>query len=91
MKVSEPVFYLDQLCPECEQGNSLVPCKCPQCETVVLKCVEEGSIFINLKDVNSIGVLSPLNFKCPGCDNSDIDSFISCTGDEIKKSGLSYH
>ena len=52
MKIEKPKFTLKQFCPNCDQGEALLFLTCPNCQSIVIACDEEGSVFPNPKDLS---------------------------------------
>ncbi len=91
LRVQRPKFTLNQICPVCEQGSSLVFLTCPQCAKLILACDEEGTVFPNPCDL-SLQAAWPCDVwqstvtKCPHC--LDVGEFAFATGDQIQAAGV---
>lgn len=81
MNFVAPVWYLNQECPECEQGNSLLYIRCLSCNATFLICEETKSVF-----VEGIGGSTLLNFedRCLLCESGTRP----VTGDEMLTLGF---
>lgn len=91
MNVTKPKFFLKQICPVCEQGSSLLFLTCPSCSTVILVCIEEGTLFANPKALIQQAAWSCDSWvstftKCPTCMKEN--EFVCSTGEEIQKTGF---
>jgi uncharacterized Zn-finger protein len=84
MNFIEPSWFLKQVCPYCEQGSSLSFNTCEECKSVVLICIEEGSLFPNPNDLLEIQAGEDNN--CPYCQK--LDSFRLSTSHEIQSLGF---
>lgn len=92
MEIRKPVWYLKKLCPECEQGDSLILVKCPQCGKILVQCDEELTVFLDYKNVSKKNIYS--GKLCPKCNKAKIDTFIPLDAEEIQSLGFSkedYH
>jgi hypothetical protein len=90
MEIGTPIWHLKRICPICEQGSSLAFISCPNCGYLAIQCEEEGTIFINPKDISSSGASNrDLNeIKCPKCD-SKLSEYKTATSQEIIGQGYS--
>lgn len=92
MKIEKPKFTLKQFCPNCDQGEALLFLTCPNCQSIVIACDEEGSVFPNPKDLSrqaswSCDPWSSTVTKCPHCEKEG--EFFFSTGVEILRLGFS--
>ena len=91
MKINAPKFTLKQDCPICEQGESLIFLTCSKCNSIILACDEDGSLFPDPKNLEKQGLwtcdpLVTAKTKCPYCEEVGFFSFSS--GEEIKNLGF---
>jgi len=91
MKIAEPKWKLNKICPVCEQGDALTFLACPKCGMVVLACEEEGTLFpdpTNLEKTASwsCDVWQTTHTRCPHC--NEINDYRFPKGEEIQAIGF---
>ena len=91
MKIRKPIWTLNQACPICRQGASLVLLYCPKCEFIVAACDEDGSVFpdpLDLAQTLTATCDAGTNTatRCPHCDA--VNEFRTATSDELNAYGL---
>ena len=91
MKIQNSKWHLNQYCPVCEQGNSLIFLTCPICKKIILACDEEGTVFPEPNDLKLKGswpcdVWYSTFTKCPHC--AVETDFKFSTGEEIQLAGF---
>lgn len=87
MEIRRPTWTLQQLCPECEQGDALMLCACPKCARLVAICCEEGSVFLDIHDIGEVSESSE-EADCPSCGSLKLSSFVPATDVQIRQAGL---
>ncbi len=75
----------------CEQEGSLIFLTCPNCGKLVLACEEEGSLFLNPKNLKqqiswSCDIWQSTFTKCPYCNTQREFGF--STNEEIQQLGF---
>jgi hypothetical protein len=85
--IRPPVWTLKKLCPVCGQGSCLVFVACPGCNHLAIECDEEGSIFLNPRDL-SLASHEPSTALCPGCSSHLVASFPVATDASIQAAGF---
>jgi hypothetical protein len=83
-----PVWTMTRLCPVCEQGTCLVFVVCPGCGRLAVHCDEEGSAFLDPRDVTSHSAMDPRGTKCPGCGEHLVADFTLATDTKIRAAGF---
>ena len=84
MKIAAPSWFLKgKVCPCCGQGNPEF-ISCPNCEHIVLVCLENGTIFPEPKNMSF--TMQPANL-CMECSAVSFVSFSSATDKQLEKSG----
>lgn len=86
MYIQDPISFLKKLCPICKQGSCLVLIKCSKCNTILVQCDEELSVFKDFKEISDKNIYT--STQCPNCSSVNIDDFVTLNIEEIKKLGL---
>ena len=88
MQFREPVWTMKRLCPVCEQASCLVFVACPECGRLAIQCDEEGSVFLDPRDVSSPASIDPGTATCPGCGKQLLTAFQPATDSMIRADGF---
>ena len=89
MKVREPIWTMTRLCPVCEQGSCLAFVACPSCGQIAVQCEEEGSVFLDPRNLESQSSARPDSSRCPGCGGRPVSDFEPATDVAIRAAGFS--
>ena len=88
MEVRPPVWTMKRLCPVCEQGSCLIFVACPGCDRLAIHCDEDGSIFLNPRDLAAAPSAEPTTVACPGCGKHLVTAFPPVTDSSIRAHGF---
>lgn len=89
VKVREPVWTMTRLCPVCEQGSCLAFRACPSCGQLVVRCEEEGTVFLEPRNLEGGPSARSDSAKCPGCGGWPIVEFKPASDVAIRAAGFS--
>lgn len=82
MQIDNPIWFLRQICPCCEQGFPAFVV-CPNCNFVTVQCVETGDTFSDAKELELVFVK-----LCPNCSKIETKNFVKATLDDIRNAGF---
>jgi hypothetical protein len=85
MRIANPVWHSTLKCPVCEQGSALAFVICPTCATLVLRCDEDGSAFLDPRKLQSTADEAA---PCPKCGKWTVGAFQPATSEQIDKQGF---
>jgi hypothetical protein len=89
VKVREPVWTMTRLCPVCEQGSCLAFVACPSCGRIIIRCEEEGSVFLDPRNLASRSFARTDADVCPSCTGRSIAEFSPASDAAIRAAGFS--
>lgn len=87
MEIRSPAWTLKATCPICEQGSCLTFVACPSCNSLAVRCSEDGCVFPNPRDLSVPPPVEPVS--CPGCGQNTVESFPPATDVLIRSKGFS--
>ena len=87
MEIHAPIWFLKQICGECEQGSCLMLVVCPNCNHVAVVCTECGTAFLNPTQIKSQDCLAH-EAACPVFQKIRIADFRAANSTEIQAAGL---
>lgn len=88
MKIDQPAWCLNEICPCCDQGT-LTFSTCPTCGLVVLICGEVGFVFeISGQQCGPVIGFFGSEQTCAKCGTSEYSSFRNSTSEEIRALGF---
>src|SRR5262245_7421718 len=88
VEIDAPVWRLPRPCPGCGQGRCLAFVACPRCLRLAVRCEEEGTVFLDPRDLVGSRKGEPATVVCPGCGEATADLFGMATDAVIRAAGF---
>jgi hypothetical protein len=88
MEVRKPTWRLRGLCPVCGQGSCLALLECPACGRIVVACEEEGSVFLDPRNLLAAASDFSSSTSCPGCGQRQVTEFVPASDTAIRSGGF---
>jgi hypothetical protein len=89
VQAREPIWTMTRLCPVCGQGSCLVFIACPSCGRLAVRCQEEGSLFLDPRNLEARSTAGAPSAACRGCGAYPVAQFKPASDAAIRSGGFS--